>query len=82
MDTPTALQRAIKEIGSQQALADALGVKSPSITDWHRGRVPADRCPAVEALTGVPCEELRPDLAWSRDGSGNVTGYVVQLSAA
>lgn len=82
MDTPTALQRAIKEAGNQQALADALGIKSPSITDWRRGQVPADRCPAVEALTGVTCEELRPDLAWSRDASGNVTGYVVQLSAA
>ncbi len=30
-----------------------------------RGNVPAEHCPAIERATGVRCEELRPDVAWS-----------------
>ena len=63
MDKKTPLDLAIERIGSQQALADALEIKSPSITDWHRrGRVPAERCIAIERLTGVSRHDLRPDV--------------------
>jgi antitoxin CcdA len=44
-------------------LAKVLGLKHPSLARWQRnGRVPADRVLAVEAATGVPREQLRPDL--------------------
>lgn len=63
-----AISRAIKILGSQAALASALGVKQPTISEWLRGerRVPAERCPEIERLTGgaVRCEDLRPDVAW------------------
>lgn len=62
MDT-TPLDQAIARAGSQQALADALGIKSPSITEWRqRGRIPAERCIAIEGLTGVSRHDLRPDV--------------------
>lgn len=66
-----AIERAIKCFGSQAAMASALGVKQPTISEWLRGdrQVPAERCPIIERETrarGQPvlCEELRPDIAW------------------
>jgi DNA-binding transcriptional regulator YdaS (Cro superfamily) len=59
------LAKAIQVMGSQQALADVLGIKSPSITEWRqRGRVPAERCGAIERATSgaVTALELRPDV--------------------
>jgi DNA-binding transcriptional regulator YdaS (Cro superfamily) len=59
-----ALDRAIDHFGSQQALADALGIKSPSISEWRRnGEVPVDRCRDIERVTEgkVTRAELRPD---------------------
>lgn len=61
----TPLEIAIDTLGSQQALADALGIRSPSITEWkQRRRVPAERCMAIEVATGraVTCHDLRPDV--------------------
>ncbi|MGP1666050.1 MAG: transcriptional regulator [Rhodanobacter sp.] len=82
MPIPTALELAIKAAGSQLALANKLGIKSPSIDGWHRDGVPLARCASVEALTGVPCEALRPDVTWTRDEDRNVTGYHVPVRAA
>jgi len=66
-----AIERAIQVFGSQAAMASALGIKQPTISEWLRGerRVPAERCPEIERETrrrGQPvlCEELRPDVAW------------------
>lgn len=63
----TPLGRAIEILGSQQALADALGIRSPSISEWRaRGPtgVPAARCLSIEQATGgaVTRYELRPDV--------------------
>lgn len=60
-----ALDEACKHVGTQEALAALLGVKSASISGWReRGRVPAERCLAIERATGgkVTCHELRPDV--------------------
>ena len=59
------LDRAIAHLGSQQALADALGIRSPSISEWRvRSKVPAERCLAIEQATNgaVTRYELRPDV--------------------
>jgi len=60
----TALERAVALAGGQAALARLVGVRQPHIWNWlHRnGRVPAERVIAVEAATGVPRHELRPDI--------------------
>lgn len=66
MDHP--IDRAAKLLGSQAALAVALGVTRAAVGQWKdEGRkVPAEHCPLIEALTGgdVRCEELRPDVKW------------------
>jgi DNA-binding transcriptional regulator YdaS (Cro superfamily) len=67
-----AIERAIKCFGSQAAMASALGVTQPTISEWLRGerKVPTKRCPVIERETRargvvILCEELRPDVAWS-----------------
>ncbi|HXF55271.1 MAG TPA: molecular chaperone TorD family protein [Hyphomicrobiaceae bacterium] len=54
------LRLAIEAAGGVGALARGLGIKQPSVSTWQR--VPAERVLAVEALTGVRRERLRPDL--------------------
>jgi len=51
---------AIDAAGGVAALARGLGISQPSVSAWRR--VPADRVVAVEDLTGVKRELLRPDL--------------------
>lgn len=63
MDTETPLQQAIRAAGSQQKLADQLGIRSASISEWKlRDKVPAERVLAIEAATGVSRHDLRPDV--------------------
>lgn len=58
-----ALDKAVEAAGSQLALAQLLGIKPPSISGWYdRQRVPAERCIAIEAATGVSRHDLRPDV--------------------
>ena len=60
----TGLDMAIKIAGGQSALARALGVPRQVVHAWtvRGGRVPPERCPEIEAATGVSCEALRPDV--------------------
>jgi DNA-binding transcriptional regulator YdaS (Cro superfamily) len=55
-------------VGSQAALAVALGVTRAAVTQWKEvGRkTPAEHCPKIERLTGgkVTCEQLRDDIEW------------------
>lgn len=64
-----ALDLVIHHFGSQIALATALGVRSPSISEWRRrGRVPVDRCRDIVRATqgAVTLTDLRPDI-WPGD---------------
>jgi DNA-binding transcriptional regulator YdaS (Cro superfamily) len=47
-----------------KALADLLGKSKQAANSWKK-QVPAELCPLIEHHTGVPCEELRPDVKWS-----------------
>ncbi len=60
------LEAAIRAVGGIGALARALGLAQPSVSEWRR--IPADRIAAVESATGVPRSELRPDL-YAQEGS-------------
>lgn len=51
---------AIKRAGGISKLAKAIGIRHTSIYVWRR--IPADRIISVEAATGIPREQLRPDL--------------------
>lgn len=57
---PQAHMKAIEAAGGPTALGNALGCSSQAISQWSR--IPADRVVDVERITGIPREELRPDL--------------------
>ena len=59
-DAQTALERAVLAAGGPSALAAQLGIKPQAISQWDE--VPPLRVLAVERITGVPRNELRPDL--------------------
>ena len=67
----TPLERAIRLAEGMTALVRKLNDRGHQISghstvyQWTRSRVPAEYCPDIEALTGVRCEELRPDVNWS-----------------
>lgn len=54
------LQEAIRAAGGVTELARRIGVTQPSVSNWRR--VPAERVLAVEEVTGVKRDLLRPDL--------------------
>lgn len=79
-----AITRAIEAVGGQQTeLARRISVKPQALSQWIQGvrPIPAQRCADIERETGVRCEELRPDLVWTRDQNGRITGYHVPLAA-
>lgn len=78
METPavTPLERACTVALGSSRLAELLTqrlrargsertVSKASISRWKKEQVPAEMCPDVEAITGVRCEELRPEVDWS-----------------
>lgn len=65
MDGPVgALLRAVKIAGSQAELARRVGKKQAHVWNWinRDKKVPADMVLAIEAATGVPRNDLRPDI--------------------
>lgn len=83
------IERAIRCFGSQTAMAAALGVKQPTISEWLRGErpVPAERCPQIERETrergdAVLCEDLRPDVAWGVVRSNGIAEPATEPKAA
>lgn len=59
-----ALDHAVAIFGSQDKLAQALGIRSPSISEWRRRRIPVGRCRDIVAVTNgaVSLSDLRPDI--------------------
>jgi DNA-binding transcriptional regulator YdaS (Cro superfamily) len=51
-----------------RALARELGINYQAIQSWKR--IPAERVLAIEAITGIPREQLRPDL-YRHDSKNN-----------
>lgn len=60
------IQKAHKIMGGTSAMAAALGVKPPTVSQWVRGQrpVPPRFCRQIEAATAraVRCADLRPDI--------------------
>lgn len=53
-------ERAKQVAGGTTALACELGISKQAVSMWKK--IPAERVIAIEAATGIPREELRPDL--------------------
>lgn len=66
--TPHPIDAAAEILGSQAALANALGVTRAAVTQWKEEgrRTPAEHCPKIQRLTGgrVTCKQLRDDIDW------------------
>lgn len=64
-----------------EVVAAACGVTPVAVAHWAAGvrGLPPRQCPSIEAATGVPCEQLLPDLRWQRDADGRVIAYAVPL---
>lgn len=67
MNTQTryeALKQSAEAYGSQQAMADDLGVTQPTVWRWlnQSKQLPAEYVLRVEAATGVSRHHLRPDI--------------------
>jgi DNA-binding transcriptional regulator YdaS (Cro superfamily) len=64
----SAIKTACEKVGGITAMANHLGITVGAVHQWTKGtkRVPAERCPVIEALTegAVRVEELRPDVEW------------------
>jgi DNA-binding transcriptional regulator YdaS (Cro superfamily) len=56
----TGLQKAIEAAGSGSALARLLGIDRAAVHRWRD--VPPRHIIMIEKMTGVPREQLRPDL--------------------
>ena len=54
------IEKAAKAVGTIAALARKLGITRSAIHQWPR--IPAERVIEIERATGVPRNELRPDL--------------------
>ena len=54
------LNEAIRAVGGISELARRVGISQPSVSNWTK--VPAERVLAVEAITGIARDTLRPDL--------------------
>lgn len=68
------LDHAIEAAGGVAELARKIGISQPSVSNWRK--VPAQRVVAVEAVTGVPRSELRPDLYRERAASNDAVDPV------
>ncbi|WP_242510797.1 transcriptional regulator [Halorhodospira halophila] len=65
MGEMNSLKRAADAVGSVTELAQSIGVRQSTVSNWFmRGRVPAERCAAIELATkgAVTRAELRPDV--------------------
>jgi len=65
MKPKKALEKALKQVGSQSALAKACGVSQQAVQQWcDSGKVPAARVQSVVAACSgaVSAVDLRPDI--------------------
>lgn len=56
---------AYSRAGGRAVVQEKLGVSKQTLTDWKRtGRVPPKHAANLEALSGIPREQLSPEHRW------------------
>lgn len=81
MGRMTPIEQAIDHFRTQQALAEAMGIRQSTISEWKKGErpIPVARCVQIERLTDgkVSRKSLRPNdwhLVWpDPEGSHTTT---------
>jgi DNA-binding transcriptional regulator YdaS (Cro superfamily) len=76
------LERAIEAVGSPGELAARLGLYRQIVDNWVRRGVPPARWPAIAQASGLPLQELAPDVQFAHDDAGNVIGVVTPIPSA
>jgi DNA-binding transcriptional regulator YdaS (Cro superfamily) len=57
------IQKAVEAAGGAKALAQKFQISRQAVEKWlDKERIPAERVLEIEAVTGIPRHELRPDL--------------------
>lgn len=67
IESKNPVDAAIKAMGGVAGTVRALRLNGhATVQQWRKTRVPAERCPTIERVTGglVRCEDLRPDVEW------------------
>ena len=74
---PTALARELRSRGHAKVTSHS------TVYQWvQAGAVPADYCPDIEDLTGIPCEKLRPSTNWGLAARHHLARALGQQSTA
>ena len=60
MRTDHPLKAVFEKVGTATDLARLLGVTSSAVSQWRR--IPIERAAQVERITGIPRQQLRPDI--------------------
>lgn len=60
MSSESSFDKGIADAGGLAATAAALGETIQTVTNWRSRGVPANRCKAFAAITGVSIKALRP----------------------
>jgi DNA-binding transcriptional regulator YdaS (Cro superfamily) len=67
LDLKSGVKKAIEAVGSGGKLGKELGISRAAVNEWKQ--IPAKRVREIARLTGVPAEELRPDLYGPEGGA-------------
>lgn len=70
MQAKEVIKLATARLGSQQKLAQALGVSQQAVNKWQSKGVPASRVLAFEKCTGIARFIVRPDIYPPTDYQG------------
>lgn len=60
MENHDEILKALFKVVGPSTLADLLGVSKQAVHQWRK--VPVARAKEIEQITGIPREELRPDI--------------------
>lgn len=69
-ESDTALALAVRAAGSQSAFGRLVNKRQSTVREWLKSdRLPGEYVLTIEATTGIPKEQLRPDLYRSEAGT-------------
>lgn len=64
-DRDPGIMAALFKVGNAVKLATHLGISRQAISRWKK--IPLKHLPAISTLTGLPREQLRPDIYGSQE---------------